>query len=203
MGERLARDARAHGVPASALPGLAVAYRLATEARAPALEGEEDPRFLHPARTVLILLADTPERDPAVLAAAVVVDSALPGAEPSEDAVERWLGPRVARIRGRVPVPDGRGNVRRPEDARGRELAPVLAAAAEEARRVALAERLDHLRHLHVRPHTDEELRSAEAEARAVYLPVARRTDEGLARRYERWCRAIRRRVGTEDPPGG
>jgi hypothetical protein len=66
----------------------------------------------------------------------------------------------------------------------------------DDATWIALAERLDHARHLH--------LMSAVAAApfhsliETVYLPVAERSCPPLARRLERWAQAFaRRRLGT------
>ena len=67
--------------------------------------------------------------------------------------------------------------------------------AAEPVRLVALAERLDHLRHAHLRQDLGA-AREAWERASRVYLPVAERTDRTLARRYASWCRTFPRRSG-------
>jgi hypothetical protein len=57
---------------------------------------------------------------------------------------------------------------------------------------VALAERLDHARHLHLRPRDLWQERLALEEE--VYLPLARRTGGIVAARYDRWHRSFRAR---------
>jgi hypothetical protein len=58
---------------------------------------------------------------------------------------------------------------------------------------VALAERLDHARHFHLRPH--ELWRSAVEVETRTYLPLALRTGGLLGRRYERWHSAALERL--------
>src|SRR5690606_2415769 len=74
----------------------------------------------------------------------------------------------------------------------GDELLERLLAAGHDARLVALAERLDHARHLHLRPAAG--WRAFHTLACETYLPVALRTDPTLARRFRWWCGQFERR---------
>jgi hypothetical protein len=148
-----------------------------------ALPSEHDPRCLHPARTVLILLADVACRDADALAAAAFVES-LPDAVPRPDAA--CLTPRARALLAAVPLPALDAN----------DLLERLVTGDATIACIALAERLDHARHLHLM--RDVPAAPFHAGIEAVYLPVAARTCPPLARRLERWARAFaRRRLGT------
>lgn len=145
------------------------------------LADEEDPRFLHPARSVLILLDDAEVADARVLGAAALVETgehelALPGA------VLAALPPAAVALAAGVPRPGGERDA----------LLEALVGAPPETRLIACAERLDVTRHAHMLPGF-EASRWLE-EVLGVYLPVARRTHERLALRFERWATAWQRR---------
>ena len=145
------------------------------------LDDEEDPRFLHPARSVLILLDDAEVADAAVLGAAALVETgehelALPGS------VLATLPPAAAALTAAVPRPNGEPAV----------LLEALVTASREQRLIACAERLDVVRHAHLLP-AFEPARWLD-EVLEVYLPVARRTSQRLALRFERWAVAWQRR---------
>jgi (p)ppGpp synthase/HD superfamily hydrolase len=59
--------------------------------------------------------------------------------------------------------------------------------------RIALAERLDQLRHAHLWP-DPERRRRAHQEALSVYSPLAERASPKLARRYAWWCSMFARK---------
>jgi (p)ppGpp synthase/HD superfamily hydrolase len=182
MAASVLRTARSAGVGRDGLDLLSRAHVLAMAPRLRQLEDDHHPLFLHPGRTVLILLRDADVRDPVVLAAAAVTESEDPGLDPGD--VEAVLGGAVESLRGWVPRPGSETLLER------------LVSAPAEARLVALAERLDHLRHAHLGAR-DEHWRSrVHAEAEAVYLPVAERTHALIARRYRHWCRTFARRLG-------
>lgn len=148
------------------------------------LGDDEDPRFLHCARTTLILMDDAGVRDAAVLAGAALVESCEPELAVRGEVLEGL--PREARaVAAAVPLPQGAGE----------RLAEALLDAAHEVRLVACAERLDQARHAHMLPAFDG-LRWLE-ETRAIYQPVAARTDAMLALRYERWAGALERRIAS------
>ena len=58
---------------------------------------------------------------------------------------------------------------------------------------VALAERLDHARHIHLRD--DVPWAPFHADIRNIYLPAARRFSPVVARRLEHWADAFERRL--------
>src|SRR5690625_8048018 len=67
-----------------------------------------------------------------------------------------------------------------------------LLVAAPEIRTIALAEWLDQVRRLHLRP--TEYWEGQYALTSAVYLPIAERTDRLLAQRFNWWCRVFKDR---------
>ncbi len=173
MGVRVVRTAQELGVGSSDLDRLDRVHRAAMQVRNAVLDDDHDPAYLHPGRSALILLQDVEETDPTVLAAAMVVDSQRPAWAPGDAQVD---DPAVCALRDQVP-PSG-----------SEELAERLVTADTMVRRVALAERLDHLRHAHLWPDMDARRRAHE-EAVAVYTPIADRTDPVLSRRLHWWCR--------------
>jgi len=186
MAASVARAARSLGVAPGGVRTLSRAHALAMGPRAAALGDDRHPAFLHPGRTVLILLRDTECRDPVVLAAAAVAESEDRHLAVDSGAVLRALGEEVAALAAAVPMPDDE------------TLAYALVTAEERVRLVALAERLDHLRHGHLRDADHGWRASIHQQARSVYLPIAERTHPRLAQRYEHWCRTFGRRLERE-----
>jgi hypothetical protein len=129
-------------------------------------------------------IRDARVTDAATLAAAAVTESEDAGFRIGPGEVRAHLGDQVADLVVRVPLP------------RSESLAEDLVSADEHVRLVALAERLDHLRHAHLRDADDAWRRALHAEASGVYLPVAERTHPRLAQRYRHWCRTFARRLG-------
>jgi (p)ppGpp synthase/HD superfamily hydrolase len=150
--------------------------------------------FLHPGRTALILMLDTEEGDPLTLAAAMLVDSERPEleawdsltarpvsgtAEPLADFFSSYLQD-AAELAASVPV-------------RGSDLLERLVTSDERVQRIALAERLDQLRHAHL--WTDPaRRRHAHDEATSLYAPLAARVHERLSQRFDRWCEMFEKR---------
>jgi (p)ppGpp synthase/HD superfamily hydrolase len=183
MAASVVRAARFLRVPADGIRHLSRAHALAMEPRAAALSSDRHPLFLHPGRTVLILLRDVGCTDAAILSASALLESEDLHLRVPDDRVRDLLPNRVAALIAAVPMPGAQS------------LSYDLVTADEDVRLLALAERLDHLRHAHLRD-TDASWRAAvHAQARAVYLPVAQRTHARLAQRYEHWCRTFARRV--------
>ena len=172
MHRRIARRLEDAGIDAGARERVLDANAAALLHRRDVLGDDEHFEALHPARTLLILLDDCDVIDADLLEAAASIES---------EHAELRVAPRGALARA-VPTPlEG-------EDS----LAEALVVESAEVRLIALAERLDHARHLHLRP--------AAAWPRfhetigAVYRPVAQRTHPRLARRYDWWWRMFGRR---------
>jgi len=181
MAASLTRTARSHGVDEEGIHLLARVHALAMAPRLAALDDDHHPLFLHPGRTVLVMMADCGIRDAAVLAAGALAES-----EDDELRVDEGA---------RVGLPDSVCRLVRGVPRAGRQdLAEALVTASHTVRIVALAERLDHLRHAHLRG--DRAWRERVwAEAVAVYQPIAERSDPVLAGRYRHWRRVFERRL--------
>lgn len=188
MAASVVRAARTLGVPAEGIREISRAHALAMGPRVAAFDDDHHPLFLHPGRTVLILLRDVGCLDPVALAAAALVESEdeplrIPGV-----AVVEVVGRSVADLVARVPLS-------------GQEdLVEALVTAEETVRLLALVERLDHLRHAHLRDAPAGWGPAVLAEAEAVYRPVAHRTHTRLAQRYDHWCRTFARRMSLGGP---
>jgi (p)ppGpp synthase/HD superfamily hydrolase len=150
---------------------------------------DHDPRYLHPARTVLILLSDVGCRSVDTLAGAPFVDSVDAALAGGVEAALSAGGAVAAELCGAVPVPNGSVS----EADASTELVEALISAPHDAALIALAERLDQVRHLQFRPELDWFAMHATAEH--VYAPVARHLNPALGRRYDRWVEAFRRRL--------
>lgn len=140
------------------------------------VEDDHDPRYLHPARTIRIMIADGECRSVDALAAAAFVDT-----------VDTQLQPpapdRLRHLIEAVPSPATERD----------ELLERLITADIHAALIAVAERLDQARHIHLR--RDIDWPSFHAEVRAVYAPAARRIAAPVARRLDRWADAFERRL--------
>jgi hypothetical protein len=135
------------------------------------LRDEEHFEALHPTRTLLILLDDCDVLDADVLEAAPRIESA-------HDALRMNAQGTLAAL---VPLP-----------MENDRLMEELVIASGEVRLLALAERLDHARHLHLRERADwAEFHRSVGD---VYMPIAHRTHPRLARRYDWWWRMFQRR---------
>ena len=181
MAVKLAHYARRAGVDDVAL--IMTAYRLALKPRLEHLSDVFHHDMLHPARTALILLEQAGIRDSTLLAAAELTETSETELQLPVTELRAVFSDRVVALREAVPVPAAE-----PES-----LLERLVTAEPAAALIAVAERLDHARHLHFRkpaiwqPFFDEAI--------TVYLPVAERVSEPLARRFERWAYGFRRRL--------
>lgn len=184
MIDRLDRTALVHGVEAAGRSLIEEAFRVAMAPRLAVIHDDHHPDYLHPGRTAAILLDDVGLNEPLALAAACLVDTQRPELEASDSEVEDRVGHEVLDFRERVPRP---GSERLVEDLLGSE---------PQVRLVALAERLDHLRHAHLWGDL-EAARAAHAEGSAVYLPMAERAHPLLGRRYAHCCRTFSRKYST------
>lgn len=165
-------------------PGVVLrhALELALEPRIATLPDDHHPAYLHPGRVGLILLRDEGRAEPDLLASAVLLESRDAALRVPLTRIEAELGPEIAGAVARVPRPGSE------------DLAERLVVLGRDAATAALAERLDHLRHEHLRtPVTPwPELLD---ETRRIWLPVAEREAPNLARRYRHWLRAFERRL--------
>lgn len=142
-----------------------------------AIEDDHDPRYLHPARTIRILIADGECRSVSALAAAAFVDTVDPALAPEAPARPLRL------LVDAVPHPARDGD----------ELLERIVTADIDVGLIAIAERLDHARHLHMR--SDLDWPSFHGQVRSVYVPAARRLSALMSRRLERWADAFERRL--------
>ena len=180
MAARLTDTFLRSGIPPSEIDRILRVYWLAMERRRD-LDAEH-PMALHPARTVLILFHDCSVRDAVVLSAAAAIDTQISMRAVPCALLASEVGEGAAELCALVPAPESAGD----------ELLEELLTADHDAQLIALAERLDFARHLHLLP---EENWAREHElAREVYLPLALRTDPMLGRRYARWVDAFGRR---------
>lgn len=180
MGRRLARTADRLGIDADGKALILDAFRAAMEPRRARIQEDHHPDYLHPARTALILMDDTREADPVLLSAALFAETRDPSLAAPAD-VREGISVEAAGLAASLPVP-GRTD----------RLLEELLALPSAATRVAAAERLDHARHLHLRP--EDEWASWHQDTREAYAPVARRVDETLAARLDWWCDMFHRR---------
>lgn len=175
MAARLAAAAVRLGVD----PEPVVASFLLGEARRFLLWRDERHRdYLHGARSAVILLEDALVADGDVAAAAAAVESVDAAVAIAAAELDAVAGERAAAILRAVPTPHSASD----------RLLESLVTASEPVRLAALAERLDHARHLHLRP--PDEWPAFHATVVGAYAPVAERTHPALARRFANWCRA-------------
>lgn len=179
---RIAREARSVGISDAEAERLGEAARLAFEHRRARLR-RDGPDLLHPGRTILILLGDGAERNPTVLTAAALFDSHCPELEPPST-LAAVLSSEAAALAGQVATPARSGD----------SLAEALLLAEPHILRLALAERLDHARHLHLRPR--DEWAALHESVATIYLPLAERAEPALARRLRWWAGTFERRWG-------
>lgn len=157
------------------------AFRLAMEPRLARISEDHHPDYLHPARTALILMDDVHVADPIVLAAALLTETRDPALAAPQEAV-RSLDGGVADLVSQVPRPEAEGD----------RLLESLVTLPPGAARVAVAERLDHARHLHLRERG--EWNEYHHVTRTAYAPVAARVEPGLEARLRWWCDMFARR---------
>ena len=175
---RLARRLERAGLDAAARARVLDANARALLHRLDVLGDEEHFDVLHPSRTLLILLDDCDVTDAEVLATAALVES-----EHTDQRIDDVAA-------ARVPTPASSADL----------LLEELVSAQQPVRLIALAERLDHARHLHLR--APGVWRDFHESIGTVYAPVAERTHARLARRYAWWHRTFRRRFLEPDGRG-
>ncbi len=182
MAMSVMKAARAHGLPPDGIDLLSRAHALAMKPRVDALDDDHHPVYLHPGRSMLVLLRDVGPLPADVLASAAVHDTEDDDLRVPWATVRETLGDEVADIVESLPLP---GDER---------LTERLVILDEGPRLAALAERLDHLRHAHLRE-DPAWWRAIHEEVGATWLPVAERTNARLATRYRHWHRTFGRRL--------
>jgi hypothetical protein len=206
MGDRLTKAAADLGAGREGVAYILQAYAGAMRLREGRGLSDEDPDFLHPGRTVLILLEDVAEIDPRVLAVGALTESRRDELRLDSERVERLLAPSQVRMRStlgdlsegtqwwRALPPLGWGDVSSEahdrERLRDERRLEDLVTAPPPVQRIALAEALDQIRHAHLWSSL-EDRRRAVAIARRVMHPLATRVDDVLARRYDWWLRRV------------
>jgi hypothetical protein len=180
MAEKLLVYARRAGVDDVAL--IEDAYWAAMQPRLDYFSDVFHHDMLHPARTALILIEQAGCRSAVQIAAGEFTETLFEAARISENVV-RSVNEIVWQTVQAVPNPldDGDGLVEK------------LVTASPEVVRVAVAERLDHARHLHMRDRST--WRPFFEQVLTVYLPVAQRVDEQLYARFERWANSFRQKL--------
>jgi (p)ppGpp synthase/HD superfamily hydrolase len=188
MSARVERTAQTAGVDPSGRDLIGSAITTAMAPRLAAIDDDHDYDYLHPGRTVVVLLDDVGLADPVALAAASLLDTRRDDLEAPDHEISERVSPVVTAFRNAVP--------RSCSDT----LLEDLLASEPDVVLVALAERLDQVRHAHLWGNLSE-ARAAHEEASDVYLKMAERTHTQLAARYTSWCRAFGERylAGARD----
>ena len=184
MEARVGRTLEEAGLTASDVTLVRAAHSLAMGPRREHLPDPLHPDFLHPGRTVLILVMDSGFRDAIGLAAAALVDSERAELRADPSRIRQEICDEVAEWVRSVPLP-------------GAGLAEALLSARVPVQVVALAERLDQCRHAKFWSDRAARVRVHE-EVETIYGPVAERTDPALARRFAHWSWAFSRTLERE-----
>ena len=183
MSRSVSSAARAGGFDDVAVAAVERALALAMRPRLRRLEDDHHPAFLHPGRSALVLLRDVGAVDPSVLVVAVLHESADPGLRVAADLLAQAVGPATAAAVGAIPLPGDEQLVER------------LLSLGSGSSLAALAERIDQLRHLHLREDLAAGWADAYEEVTRAWLPFAVRTHQQLARRYAHWARTFVKRI--------
>lgn len=185
---RAALTARGHG--RDDRDTILQAFSLAMKPRIAELPDDHHPAWLHPARSVLILLHDATGVDPVTLIVAALHDSLDTRLRVAPDEIERRFGSRPARGLESIPLPGDE------------QLLERLLLLGPELALAALAEQLDQLRHLHLREDLVDDWTGLHSETSAAWIPFAARINPALHRRYQHWGRVFGRRLErrTDDP---
>ena len=182
MSASVVKALRAIGFDDEQLDLVRRAHDLAMGPRVAQLDDDHHPDYLHPGRSVLILLRDVGHSHAVSLAAGALLESESESLRVGRSQIESGIGAHVAGVLSEIPAPGDERLVER------LVLLPVT------SRLAALSERLDQLRHGHLHP--DRVWWAAiHEEATRAWLPVAERTHERLAQQYRHWHRTFARRL--------
>lgn len=183
MARSLATAARGIGASEEELAALGRGFALAMRPRLEALDDDHHPAYLHPGRSALILLRDVGSVDVSVLVVASLHESLDDELRVPDEMVASELGQAALQAIQTIPLP---GDERLVE--RLLTLGPALSMAA-------LVERLDHLRHLHLREDLMDLWADTYDEVMEAWLPFARRVHPKLTARYAHWARTFVKRI--------
>ena len=178
------KAARSVGLPAVDVEAVDRVHELAMQPRVELLADDHHPAYLHPGRTALILLQDVGAVNVSAVILGLLHESADVKLRPAATQIAEALGGE-ASVSGLAAIP-------RPGDER---LVERLVALGPGSALAALAERLDHLRHLHMRPDLIDTWADTHAEVTSAWLPFAQRTHRKLAVRYAHWGRTFVKRI--------
>jgi len=171
---------RSIGLAPDALDLVQHAHELAMGPRVDLLEDDHHSAYLHPGRTVLILVRDVGHAHAESLAISALLESESESLRVDSRQIESEIGEQVARALAEIPAPGDERLVER--------------LVSLPLRLAALAERLDQLRHAHLHPDAKWWATIHEETTRA-WLPVAERTHERVAQRYRHWHRTFASRL--------
>lgn len=183
MAASLERAALAAGLENGSVKLVRRAYDLAMEPRLIALADDHHPAYLHPGRTVLVLLGDVGPLGGSTLAVGALLETEDAGLRVPVEVVGVRLDPDIAEVLQAVPSPNDRDQLER------------LIALPEELGLALIAERLDQMRHLHLRADLRSSWVQRHEEVRRVWLPLAERTGTKLATRLAHWERTFAKRL--------
>lgn len=183
MARSLRAALRARAVTSQEQEAVIRAFALAMQIRIATLDDDHHPAWLHPGRSALIVLHDVQHVDPIVLIIAALHESVDVALQPPPEDIQEIVGASTWQTLQSIPMP---GSERLVE--RLLHLGPGLALAA-------LAERLDHLRHLHMRKDLTDHWADTHVEVSEAWLPFAARVDPTLATRYAHWVRTFAKRL--------
>jgi len=183
MAVSVAATARGVGLDAESVDALARVHGLAMAPRIVALDDDHHPAYLHPGRSCLVLLHDVGEVDVSVLALAALHDSWDASLRSPREEVLAALGKGTLDALDALPLPGDE------------DLVEKLVGLGPGASLAVLAERLDHLRHLHLRSDLVDSWADAHHEVEGAWLPFAQRIHPKLATRFAHWYRVFVRRI--------
>lgn len=183
MARSLASAAKGVGLPPGEVATLDRAHLLAMEPRVAQIEDDHHPAYLHPGRSALILMHDVGKVDVTVLVLATLHESRDMGLRVPSGQVESEVGAAAVEALRAIPI------------AGDERLVEHLVTLGPGSALVALAERLDHLRHLHMREDLMHLWADVHDEVVQAWLPFAARTNSTLARRYAHWVRTFVKRI--------
>lgn len=175
--------ARGVGLDDESVVALERVHGLAMAPRIAGLDDDHHPAYLHPGRTCLILLHDVGGVDVSVLALAALHDSRDAALRTPRGDVLATLGQGTLDALDSLPMPGDE------------DLVEKLVGLGPGASLAVLAERLDHVRHLHLRKDLVDSWADTHHEVEGAWLPFAHRVHPKLATRFAHWYRVFVKRI--------